>query len=620
MTNMANMTTIAQEQAGAEKSTKPEEEKTEATKDADTTTTMKTDIEKDSSCQVCFDKFDLMTRRKIKCEYCDFTACKRCIEKFLLSQPVPQCMNTDKCARLWTRKFMKRELTANFLSKDYKKHSEALLFDKERAYFQATQLLLEDERRKAKIYAEIKEIEDELAHFAMDANLRISILRQEIIHKPREEKEHRQFVRPCIYKDCRGFLSTRWKCGLCERWVCSLCHEPKERENDTEHHCKPEQVAAVESIKKETKPCPKCGTNIYKISGCDQMWCTICNTPFSWKAGTVIHGPIHNPHYHEYLARTGGTGGTLRRREACEGREVHDIDWTGVERNFVKTNDAVFLLPRRIRHLEDVELRALRRKIVQSEEDINLSHRKSYLSGSMTEEQFRTLSLRRHKEQDKNRELCQIHDMTRTVLLDIFQRTKQIIEEKLNRSFQPVDLYHLNIRFKTSTVVSQCQRLSVELQPKFEAAAREIANIRAYANECFDEVRASFMSTSRKEYNQDFEIVNVKPKKQGAEAQKASPPLEPPTTDQESPTTKKKTPSVDPPAPSAPPPPRTYTTGLLPVPNTHNRPPPPRTYTKGAKRKAIDSDSDSDSDFEPNLNSDIGHFFTPIENFYYSEL
>ena len=47
-------------------------------------------------------------------------------------------------------------------------------------------------------------------------------------------------------------------------------------------------------IKKETVKCPNCATPIYKISGCDQMWCTSCNIAFNWRTGRKIKGIIHH--------------------------------------------------------------------------------------------------------------------------------------------------------------------------------------------------------------------------------------------------------------------------------------------------------------------------------------
>ena len=54
-----------------------------------------------------------------------------------------------------------------------------------------------------------------------------------------------------------------------------------EETNIKYHKCDEEKVASVEMLKRDTKPCPKCGTPIHKIEGCDQMWDPQCGTAFS---------------------------------------------------------------------------------------------------------------------------------------------------------------------------------------------------------------------------------------------------------------------------------------------------------------------------------------------------
>jgi hypothetical protein len=144
-----------------------------------------------------------------------------------------------------------------------------------------------------------------------------------------------QFIRACPVENCRGFLSQQWKCGLCNVFTCSKCNVPKcnvpnpnksnksnsqkneeeqsstddakepASETEGEHICNPDDVATAELLAKDTKPCPRCGTGIFKIDGCDQMWCTECKTAFNWRTGQLETGHVHNPHYFEYQRRIG---------------------------------------------------------------------------------------------------------------------------------------------------------------------------------------------------------------------------------------------------------------------------------------------------------------------------
>jgi hypothetical protein len=123
--------------------------------------------------------------------------------------------------------------------------------------------------------------------------------------------ERQTFVKPCPAQNCKGYLSTAWKCGLCEQWSCPECHERKGPSRDTEHTCDSNKVLTVQLLQKEAKGCPKCGVQICKIDGCDQMWCTSCNTGFHWRTGKIASGPVHNPHYFEWLRSQGLQGQDL---------------------------------------------------------------------------------------------------------------------------------------------------------------------------------------------------------------------------------------------------------------------------------------------------------------------
>jgi hypothetical protein len=131
-------------------------------------------------------------------------------------------------------------------------------------------------------------------------------------------------LRGCPGEGCRGFLDEKWICGVCDMSVCSHCHiglgedeVVEERhgsaavdqapEGKRWHICNPDQIATARLLARDTKPCPKCKALISKIDGCDQMWCTQCQTAFSWQTGQVEEGRVHNPHYYEWQRRNKGS-------------------------------------------------------------------------------------------------------------------------------------------------------------------------------------------------------------------------------------------------------------------------------------------------------------------------
>lgn len=117
-------------------------------------------------------------------------------------------------------------------------------------------------------------------------------------------------AKKCPVEECRGFLDAQFMCGICKIAACKSCHEVK----NEEHKCNPDTVKTIDLMTKDTKACPSCHTNINKIDGCDQMWCTLCHTAFSWTTG-LIEKKIHNPHYYQWLRSKSPDGQIPREQE-----------------------------------------------------------------------------------------------------------------------------------------------------------------------------------------------------------------------------------------------------------------------------------------------------------------
>ena len=109
------------------------------------------------------------------------------------------------------------------------------------------------------------------------------------------------FIKACPAEGCRGFLSEDFKCALCSLEICKDCHEQLK----AGHACDQQIIASVKALTAESKPCPNCSAAISKVDGCDQMWCTQCHTTFSWRTGQKEEGTTHNPHYYEWMRRSG---------------------------------------------------------------------------------------------------------------------------------------------------------------------------------------------------------------------------------------------------------------------------------------------------------------------------
>ena len=394
------------------------------------------------SCNICCDTYNMSTRAKVNCSYCDFGACRTCCETYVLSESVPKCLNS-KCNKEWSRKFIREKFTSVFVNKKFKKHIEDILYEQEKALMPATQPIIEEMNRKKHIREELSKLDEEIAKLARERRLLEATIYNPNLDKTKETQKT-SFMRSCAAEGCRGFLSSQWKCGICELWTCPDCHELKgENRDDPDHKCDPNNVETAKLLNKDTKPCPKCQTKIFKIDGCDQMWCTQCHTAFSWKTG-AISTSIHNPHYFEWMRNRGGGEQPRAAGDIICGQELthHATNQiTDLIKNKKHTNlcqsiekqayyrDGVYItctknmrdfleMIRQIIHIRHVEMPRFRIDHFNKNQELRVK----YLCNEISEEELKIQVQRNDKKNRKQTEILNILTLLETMVTDIVYR------------------------------------------------------------------------------------------------------------------------------------------------------------------------------------------------------
>jgi len=345
----------------------------------------------------------------------------------------PFCMNPD-CKREWDQEFVRENMGKSSYEKEYKNYRANLILEKQKSMLPATQHLVQeikDEMNRKVIVEDLLQRKRELKKEMKKIDEEIYMIRYQHNIKTPLERETR-FIKACPRVDCRGFLSSAWKCGTCEEYACSKCHEPKNGREDTEHVCDEDTVSTLKFLSLDTKPCPQCASLIHKIEGCDQLWCTQCHTAFSWKKGTIETGKIHNPHFYEWQReRNGGEAprdvGDIR----CGGGiEYYVIDrFVRNWKNIIGFRNKVTNIQRLVDHIRIVEIPKYPMSVIGHDEDSDLRVR--YLMGELDDNNWKRLLKNRTKRREKNNDVNAVLNMFSTVGEDIMRRMVTIKERNM---------------------------------------------------------------------------------------------------------------------------------------------------------------------------------------------
>ena len=428
-------------------------------------------------CNICCEKYK---QDAIKCDFCEFEACNKCCETYILDQPTPKCMNMS-CGKDWSRKFIKTKIGGSFMTDKFKKHMEDILYEREKALMPATQPLIENKIRLNKMKDDLQEIKKQIKNLEdIKRRLEFNIERVRTQREPIDflggenntdvsvnpvKNNGNNYIRACPAENCRGFLNKNWTCGLCENKTCKNCHEIL---NNEEHVCDENNVKTAKLLEMDTKSCPTCSTKIFKIDGCDQMWCTQCHTAFSWKTGN-IEKTIHNPHYYEWKRKNGGLepvkndmfaggGGGLPQGNG----ECYEINNNTFDQliNYAKNNNHIDLyretnnagvntltvekdfntvieMVQHIIHNRVVEMPKFRTDIYKNNEELRIK----FMTNEINESQFKTLIQRNDKKIKKNEEIYNILQFFNTTINSIFYRILTNLKNTRNCNHNFIELF-----------------------------------------------------------------------------------------------------------------------------------------------------------------------------------
>lgn len=455
-----------------------------------------------SECIVCREVYSKRMRKPIECPYCQFACCMSCFRQYLLTlASEPACMS---CKVQFSYEFLHEKLPITFWHGEYKNFRKTLLVSREESLLPETQNCIVRIRRKEEFLRHVRsvraEIDKQLLHYnkllqrngqmtemiAQERNGELEIpddhpyflyfnddntlMKNEngellcmmenlddgsAHHRVVRRTTQSSWVHACPNTDCRGYLKgDQTVCPVCSTRVCKDCLQIVKEEEDG-HACKKEDIETVDMLKQNTKPCPNCSMMIYKISGCDQMWCTQCRTPFSWKTGQKINQRIHNPHYYEWMLRHQGDNQMPR--------EMMDIPCGGLPsvnslRKFPRQYwEWVHNLHQHILHCEHVVVP--RYQNTQELDGVRKSMRISYLMNFLSHQMWRDELYSREKAAQKHQQYVQIMQTFVAVSTEWLRRMvihqQQGLEKEVN---ELVMFFHyinsqikmLNHRFKSS--------------------------------------------------------------------------------------------------------------------------------------------------------------------------
>jgi len=376
-----------------------------------------------------------------------------------------------RCKIPWSLEFMWDQFTHTFYNNEFLQHRARILFEKEKTLLPTTQHKLYCEKLRREV-GPLEDIlmfyngEKSIPSYIQDIKQRVEEIRKVIGYNQRSMKDATKKVdailRGCTMEGCNGFITRlRHQCGVCSARICPACHITL-TEGGEKHTCKQEDVDTAKLLTQNTKSCPKCREMIYKIDGCDQMWCTMCQTAFSWKTGE-IESNIHNPHYYEWMRRVGQEIPRADEVQPCGEARPDLRRIVTVHTETPDQKDLLYMVHRIIGHIQYSEIPKVERMIEQSTGDMTKEHmRVCYLRNELTEQDWKHMICLSQKRDEKWRAI--------QVVFELFNRVAiEQLNQVVNAGVMDRDMFRTFLA-SMNGIRNYCNEVFLGMKTKFQMA------------------------------------------------------------------------------------------------------------------------------------------------------
>lgn len=429
------------------------------------------------SCQICTESFNRSNRKCITCPKCDLSSCRICCEKYILSSiNEAHCMS---CKNEWDKNFMILSFTKKFVNVTYKEFLADLCYNREKAKMEPAHRMLvyykeADELEKNVIVAineEIENVTKMIAKLYSDrstliqkrrhAKNRVIALKNGSFDDKKEDETTHKFFGHCPNDSCKGLITEKIRCNICNQRVCKSCLDPiGENPDDLKlHSCNKSTLESIRSIKKDSKPCPKCKVYIYKSEGCNQMFCTNCNILFCWRTGEIYKGvyQAHNPHYFEWVENNRVNNAV----NPCDDLRNMFYRYTVTYSTYKVSNNivkSVSDISRSIIWVKDNIIPVIRDNLRNLENDRELTTKKiQYLLNEIDDNALRSYIIRSKFDTERKVEQLNIYDAFVNAIANIYQEIVTV-----NMSLEKYNIFIERVK----SLLKFCNNLFLEYHEK----------------------------------------------------------------------------------------------------------------------------------------------------------